>query len=139
MSALVMLLWALSGTPPLGTAEPPSPPPLTEGQLVRLRELVHGVQSQATLLQARLDERQRALAEVYTAYELDEERARKLQAEIVELQRSLLANHHTMQVELRAIVARDRFEVLRRRLAYVVAPPAAADRDPPAPPRESSP
>jgi hypothetical protein len=41
------------------------------------------------------------------------------------LQRRLLANHHQMQVEMRAIVSRERFEFLRRRLANVVAPATA--------------
>jgi hypothetical protein len=57
-------------------------------------------------------------------------------AEIVELQRLLLANHHRMQVELRAIVNQERFEFLRRRLSNVVAP-AAGNRETPAPPSES--
>jgi hypothetical protein len=107
--------------------EPVSPPPLSPEQIVRVRKMVHSIQAEATLLQARLDQRQRELAEVYTAYELDEPRADKLQAEIVELQRLLLANHHRMQVELREIVSAERFEFLRRRLAYVVASAAAKD------------
>ncbi|MCU0875154.1 MAG: hypothetical protein MUE50_22715 [Pirellulaceae bacterium] len=59
-----------------------------------------------------------------------------MQAEIVELQRLLLANHHRMQVELRAIVNQERFEFLRGRLSNVVAP-AAGNRETPAPPSES--
>ncbi|MBM4087995.1 MAG: periplasmic heavy metal sensor, partial [Planctomycetes bacterium] len=102
-----------------------SPPPLSPEQMVRVRQLVQSVQTEATLLQARLDQRQRELTDVYTAYKLDEPRADKLQAEIVELQRLLLANHHRMQVELRAIVSAERFEFLRRRLAYVAASAAA--------------
>ena len=102
--------------------EPLSPPPLSPEQIVRVRKLVQSVQTEAALLQARLDQRQRELGEVYTVYELDEPRAQKLQAEIVELQRLLLANHHRMQVELRAIVSRERFEFLRKRLANVAHP-----------------
>jgi hypothetical protein len=90
------------------------------------------------LQQARLDQRQRELGEVYTVYELDEPRAQKLQAEIVELQRLLLANHHRMQAELRAIVSRERFEFLRKRLANVVTSPAS-DRQTPEPPGTSEP
>jgi hypothetical protein len=90
------------------------------------------------LQQARLDQRQRELGEVYTAYELDEPRAQKLQAEIVELQRLLLANHHRMQAELRAIVSRERFEFLRKRLANFVTSPGS-DREAPEPPGTSEP
>ena len=90
------------------------------------------------LQQRRLDQRQRELGEVYTAYELDEPRAQKLQAEIVELQCLLLANHHRMQAELRAIVSRERFEFLRKRLANFVTSPAS-DRPTPEPPGTSEP
>ncbi len=122
---------------PCGAADESAPPPLSPEQIVRVRKLVQSVQTEATLLQARLDQRQRELAEVYAVYELDEPRAQKLQAEIVELQRLLLANHHRMQAELRAIVSRERFEFLRRRLANVVTSPAT-DPAPSADPKPSA-
>ena len=136
----VVILVMLIACSPLCSAadEPTSPPPLSPEQIVRVRKLVQSVQTQATLLQARLDQRQRELAEIYTAYELDEPRAQNLQAEIVELQRLLLANHHRMQVELRVIVSRERFELLRKRLANIVAP-TAAEREKPEPPSTSEP
>jgi len=133
MRVIVVLMSAACAILLSADADPPSPPPLSQEQLVRVRGLVQEVQAQATLLQARLDQRQRELADVYTVYELDEPRAQKLQAEIVELQRRLLANHHRMQAELRAIVSRERFEFLRKRLANVVTSPGL-DRKAPEPP-----
>jgi hypothetical protein len=114
--------------------EPASPPPLSPEQVVRVRKLVQSVQTEATLLQARLDQRQRELSEVYTVYELDEPRAQQLQAEIVELQRRLLANHHRLQVELRAIVSPERFELLVRRLRNSLSLPAPSPTSSPAAP-----
>lgn len=105
----------------------------------RVRELARSVQDRATLLQAKLEERQRELAELYNEFELDEPRCQALQADIVELQRELLANHHRMQVELRAIVDQERFLVLRQRLKYILSPPAQGPSSPTAaPPAPSS-
>ena len=98
------------------------PPPLTSTQLARVRELVRVTQNQSTLLQARLGEQQRALARLYAQFELDEKETRKLQNEIVERQRQLLASHHQMQVEVRKVVGKERFEILRRRLERVLTP-----------------
>jgi hypothetical protein len=119
-------------------ADEPAPPPPSPEQIVRVRKLVQSVQAEATVLQARLDQRQRELGEVYTVYELDEVRAQKLQAEIVELQRLLLANHHRMQAELRVIVSRERFEFLRKRLANFVTSPGS-NPETPEPPGTSGP
>ncbi len=74
---------------------------LRSEQTQRVRALARSVQTQATLLQTRLDERQRELTELDDHYELDERRAEEVQAEIVDLQRAMLANHHRMQVDLR--------------------------------------
>ena len=133
MRAVVIAILVACGTLRGAADEAAPPPPLGPEQIVRVRQLVRSIQTQATLLEARLDQRQRELTEVYTAYELDEQRVQKLQAEIVELQRLLLANHHRMQVELRSIVSRDRFEFLRERLANVVTPPAADRKTPESP------
>jgi len=127
MLAVILAILLTGSSLCVAADEPAPPPPLSPEQIVRVRKLVQSVQTEATLLQARLDQRQRELTDVYTAYKLDEPRADKLQAEIVELQRLLLANHHRMQVELRAIVSAERFEFLRRRLAYVAASAAAKD------------
>jgi len=139
MRVIVVLMSAACAVLLSADADPPSPPPLSQEQLVRVRGLVQEVQAQATLLQARLNERQRALAQVYMAYELDGPSAQKLQIEIVELQRSLLANHHRMQVELRKTVGRERFELLRRRLAQSVAPASAVNRESSASPNSPAP
>ncbi len=104
-------------------AEDSAPPPtLTSTQLARVRELVRMTQDQSSLLQARLSERQRALARLYAQFELDGRAAQELQDEIIELQRQLLANHHQMQVEVRKVVGKERFEILRRRLERVLTP-----------------
>jgi hypothetical protein len=98
------------------------PPPLTSTQLARVRELVTMNQNKSALQQARLSACQRALAGVYAQFELDEKEAQKFQIEIVGLQRQLLANHHQMQVEVRKVVGKERFEMLRRRLERVMTP-----------------
>jgi chromosome segregation ATPase len=118
----------------LGQAEKPSPSPLTEEQVSRLRELVRATSETAKRLQAQLDEKQQQLARVYAQFELNERLATRLESEIVELQRQLLANHHKMQVELRTIVEKERFEVLRQRLSRALAPPKEPEPTRPAPP-----
>lgn len=110
------------------------PPTLTSTQLARVRELVRVTRNQSSLLQARLSERQRALARLYAQFELDGKAAQELQNEIIELQRQLLANHHQMQVEVRKVVGKERFELLRRRLEKVVTLSGTA----PSPPSGSS-
>ncbi len=137
MRFLVLAMF-IAGSSPGSAADESAPPPLSPEQLVRVRKLAQSAQTEATVLQARLDQRQRELGQVYTMYELDEPRAQNLQAEIVELQRLLLANHHRMQAELRAIVSRERFEFLRKRLTNVVTHPGA-DRETPEPPGTSEP
>jgi hypothetical protein len=63
-----------------------------------------------------------------------DQQTQKLQDEIVELQRVMLANRHRMQVELRAIVDQERFTILRQRLRYLVAPtPPVAQKQEPSP------
>lgn len=100
----------------------PAPPPYTEEQLKQLRELVRTTREEGARLQGQLEERQRDLAELYNQYELNERAAQQLQLEIVDLQRQLLANHHKMQKELRAIVSKERFTVLSQRLNRAMAP-----------------
>lgn len=114
----------------MGQGDKPAPPPLTEEQTMRLRELVRGTQSKAAELQAQLDERQRELAALYADYDLNERQAQRLQLEIVDLQRQMLANYHTMQTELRKIVGKERFEVLRQRLNRVVPPAGVKEPEP---------
>jgi len=105
---------------PLWAGESTELPALTSDQVARVRELVRRTQTQASLIQSRIEQRQRELAQVYAEYELKSESAEKLQQEIVDLQRRLLANHHAMQMQLRSIVGKARFEVLRRRLEAMV-------------------
>jgi hypothetical protein len=95
---------------------PADPSPLTEEQIAKLRMLVRDTQELSATLTAELDAKERELGQVYAEYQLDERRAAALEAEIVELQRRKLANYHRMQVELRALVSKERFEVLKQRL-----------------------
>ena len=124
MKRLLILCAALLLLPVAGRADQEQPPPLTPEQVAKVRELVRKTQAQTTLLQARLDKRQRDLTELYAQYELDVVAAQHLQDAIIDLQRQLLTSHHTMQVELRSIVNPARFEVLRQRLSRVVGPAA---------------
>lgn len=98
--------------------KPEPPPPLNERQIVKVRELVQTSQEEIKNLNAQLNERQQRLALVYARYQLDQEACKQLQDEIIELQRKLLASHHRMQIELRTIVGKERFDHLRRRLEH---------------------
>jgi uncharacterized protein YhaN len=105
-------------------------PPLSEEQVAKLRKLVRVTQEAAAMLQAQLDEAERALAAVYAEYELDERKAVRLQNAIVDLQRQKLANYHKMQTELRTIVGRERFDVLKQRLKLVFGTPPTRPKEP---------
>ena len=110
-----------------GQAPAASPPPLTAEQLARLREVVRTTQATAERLRQDLADRERQLAEKYAQFDLDEAAAVKLQGEIVELQKQLLANYHSLQVELRKIVGAERFALLKQRLDNVLRPKPKAD------------
>jgi hypothetical protein len=94
----------------------PAAPPLTEEQITRLRMLVRDSQEKATALTGELEAKERELARLYGEYELNERLATALEAEIVELQRQKLLHYHRMHVELRTIVGKERFDVLKQRL-----------------------
>lgn len=100
-------------------------PPLTRDQYDKVRELVSSTQHTAERLQAELDRRQRELVQRYGAFELDAAAVEKLQREVLDLQRKLLANYHRMQVELRTIVGKERFQVLSQRINNVIGAPLA--------------
>jgi hypothetical protein len=100
------------------------PPPLTEEQRTRIAKLANETKREADRLKALLDRRQHELAEVYAAFKLDEDKADKLEVEILDIQKQMLANHRKMQVELRALVDEERFNVLRRRLDNMLKTPA---------------
>ena len=70
------------------------------------------------------------MAALYADYDLNERQAQRLQLEIVDLQRQMLANYHGMQTELRKIVGKERFEVLRQRLNRVVPPAGVKEPEP---------
>ncbi len=92
------------------------PAPLSESQITQLRKLIQSTQATAAELQQRLAERQDKLTAVYARFDLDVDAAEQLQADIVSLQRQLLANYHNMQVKLRSIVGKERFAILKRRI-----------------------
>jgi len=121
LTTLAATLVLASTTVWLLAQNPPAPAPLTEQQLERIRPIVQGTQAETARAQARLAECQRELAGLYARYELDEAAARKLQDEIVDLQRQLLTAHHRMQKALRATVNAEQFERLRRRLEQAAA------------------
>jgi hypothetical protein len=101
---------------------PAAPSPLTGDQLARLREVVRATQATAQRLQKDLAERERLLAEKYAQFDLDAAGAEKLQGEIVDLQKQLLANYHALQVELRKLVGPERFAQLKQRLDNALRP-----------------
>jgi hypothetical protein len=123
MAAGSLLLFAVLA---VGQGAKPAPPPLTEQQIGQIQELVRTTQATSDRLKALLEVKQRELAQRYAEFELDEKAVARLEAEILDAQRQLLANYHKMQVELRTIVGKERFLVLKQRLDRIVGPPGAA-------------
>lgn len=118
----------------LAPGQQAEPPPLTEEQREGIAQLAKDTQKEAAHLKALLEKRQRELAQVYGRYELDDKRATELEAEVLDLQRQMLANYRKMQVELRAVVDKERFLALKRRLDnFLQSPPEKA------PPKETPP
>ena len=117
----VSCLFALLTAVAIAKAEPP---PLTDEQKARISKLANETKQEADRLKAQLDLRQRELAEVYAHYKLDEEKATKLEAEVLDLQRQMLANYRKVQVELRTLVGEERFNQLRRRLDNMLKTPS---------------
>jgi hypothetical protein len=97
-------------------------PPLTQEQSARIQQLVRSTQEESTRLKDRLEKCERELARQYTEYQLDAAAVDQLEKDILDLQRQTLANHRKMQVELRAIVDKERFQTLRQRLERILGP-----------------
>jgi hypothetical protein len=119
MLRAVCLLGVLSSA----AAVAADPPPLTDEQKARISKLANETKQESERLKALLDLRQMELAAVYAEYKLDEDRAAKLEADVLDLQRQMLANYRKMQVELRTLVGEERFKQLRRRLDNMLKPP----------------
>jgi chromosome segregation ATPase len=94
----------------------PVPPPLSEEQLTKVRALVKTHQEEQAKLKGQLEKAQQKLADCYSRYELKDDDAKELQAEILDVQGKLLRSYHSMQKELRSIVGPERFKVLSRRI-----------------------
>ncbi len=97
------------------------PAPLTSAQYSQLRLLIQRTQERDRELKTALSQRQRELTLVYSQFEFSVDHAERLQSDIIELQRQLLANYHNLQTELRRIVGRERFEILKRRIDNALA------------------
>ena len=100
--------------------DPPVPPPLTEAQRRAVSKLAADTNAETERLKAALEDRQRELTRVYGEYALDETKATELEAEILDLQGQMLASYRSMQVELRKLVGRERFMILKKRLDNAV-------------------
>jgi hypothetical protein len=99
-----------------GDVQPPLLPPLTVEQRERIGKLAAETQREAARLKDQLEKRQSDLTRLYAQYELDENAANAVEADILDLQKQLLSNYRKMQMELRALVGKDRFTVLKKRL-----------------------
>ena len=99
-----------------GVGQLPEPPPLTAEQRQKIGKLAADTQREAARLKTQLESRQRDLTRLYAQYELDEGEAKAIEGDILELQRRMLANYRTMQTELRALVDKERFLILKKRL-----------------------
>jgi hypothetical protein len=135
--ALTLPGHTLAQEPPKAEAKAPEVSPLTPEQHTRIRDLVQSTQARNTELNSALAVKQRELAAAYESFELDVSRVERLQGEILELQRQLLANYHRLQVELRALVGPERFAVLSARINNALRNPpkrpAEAPKGEPAP------
>ncbi len=127
---MAMTFVFLCGLLVTGQAPAATPPPLTAEQITLVRDLVRATQANAERLRQQLAERERELAGKYAAFDLDEAAAEKLQGDIVDLQKRLLANYHHLQVELRKVVGAERFAQLKQRLDNVLRPKPKADPKP---------
>jgi hypothetical protein len=111
--------------------EKAAPPPLTAEQVTKVRALVRQTQTDHAAAKQALAEAQEELARCYSRYELDEKEVTRLQEVILAEQQKLLATHHRMQKELRAIVGAERFLVLSRRIENVLKnPPSSSPNTP---------
>jgi hypothetical protein len=99
------------------------PPPLTEDQKARISRLANETKQEADRLKSLLDQRQVELANLYAQYKLDEDKASKVENEILDLQRQMLADYRKMHLELRTLVGEERFNLLRRRLDNMLKTP----------------
>ena len=97
-------------------AAQPEAPPLTDEQLSRLRLLLKNTQAKEGEIKAALDAKERELGQLYYEYDLQVRKVTLLEKDIVELHRQKLDNYHKMQAELRAIMGKERFDILRQRL-----------------------
>lgn len=127
-TTLIFAAMTLSFSPPR-IASGAEPPPLTTVQVEQVRTLIKRTQTEQARLKTELARSQKELAACYDVFELDEPQVEKLQKEIVELQRGLLASHHSMQTELRTIVGEERFKILSKRIANALRSPAAAPNE----------
>lgn len=117
---IVLVLWLAVAVPGVQA----EPPPLSAEQVKQVRQLTQRTQNEQSRLAKALASAQEALSGCYAEYDLNTERVNRLQAEILELQRDLLANHHSLQTELRKIVGAERFKILSRRIENALRSPA---------------
>lgn len=110
----------------------PEPPPLSEEARTRISNLARETQENSARLKSSLERNQQELARIYAEYDLDERQATKLETEIIEQQRQLLANYRRMQVELRQSVTKERFAILKRRLDLMLESAATKKSETPA-------
>ena len=103
-------------------------PPLSDQQRTRIGEAAKRTQDESVRLKAQLEEQQRKLAAIYSAYKLDADNATQHETEILNLQRQMLANDRRLQVELRTVVSEERFAVLRQQLDHLLQSPRQEPR-----------
>ena len=125
---LIAVLVSLVGPVNLPAGEPTETPPLSDQQRTRIAELAKRTQDESVQLKAQLEEQQRKLAAIYAAYNLDADSATKLETEILDLQRQMLANYRRLQVELRTVVSEERFAILRQQLDHLLQSPRQEPR-----------
>lgn len=120
-------------------ADDTAPPPLTPEQLQSVRMLVQKTQADQAEARKALSAAQEELGRCYAAYDLNLKQVEKLQAEIIEQQRKLLASHHRMHTELRTIVSGPRYQILSQRIENALRNPPPSAKAEPAPSIKPSP
>jgi hypothetical protein len=108
------------------------PPSLAQPQIAQIRKLIQATKSHDAKINSQLVERQQELIAAYAEFELNEKRIERLQEEVVDLQRQLLANYHRLQMGLRKATGPERFKTVKSRAdVYLRSKEGAAESDDP--------
>jgi Spy/CpxP family protein refolding chaperone len=120
VAALLVLggRWAMAGPAGPGSEERDFNQELnlSKAQEERMAALRARIRAQSWELGQRMSDRRRELEAVYSRYEMEEPRARRLRQEIHDIQGQMLELQHEFQLELRKILTPSQFERVQQAL-----------------------